>query len=42
MTSPLLPDLPPRELECFSVLSGKLHFGRTAERLGVSRGASHG
>lgn len=37
-TSPPLPDLPLRELECFSVLAGELHFGRTAERLGVSQG----
>lgn len=32
------PDLPLRELECFVVLSESLHFGRAAERLGVSKG----
>ncbi|MFJ8043634.1 LysR family transcriptional regulator [Kitasatospora sp. NPDC096147] len=33
-----LPELPLQELECFSVLVHLLHFGRTAERLGVSQG----
>ncbi|MER7708041.1 LysR family transcriptional regulator [Kitasatospora sp. NPDC097605] len=36
--APLLPELPPQELECFSVLVHQLHFGRTAQRLGVSQG----
>ncbi|MFE6055795.1 LysR family transcriptional regulator [Kitasatospora sp. NPDC056446] len=34
----MLPELPLQELECFSVLVHQLHFGRTAERLGVSQG----
>ncbi|MFJ6379025.1 LysR family transcriptional regulator [Kitasatospora sp. NPDC092039] len=34
----VLPELPLQELECFSVLVHQLHFGRTAERLGVSQG----
>lgn len=33
-----LPDLPLRELECFVAVSESLHFGRAAERLGVSQG----
>ncbi|MFF8618041.1 LysR family transcriptional regulator [Streptomyces sp. NPDC015350] len=37
-TSPPLPDLPLRELECFSVLAEELHFDRTAERIGVPQG----
>ncbi|MER7583359.1 LysR family transcriptional regulator [Kitasatospora sp. NPDC097691] len=36
--APVLPELPLQELECFSVLVHQLHFGRTAERLGVSQG----
>ncbi|MFI9366464.1 LysR family transcriptional regulator [Kitasatospora sp. NPDC053057] len=36
--SPVLPELPLQELECFSVLVHQLHFGRTAELLGVSQG----
>ncbi|MFI2609715.1 LysR family transcriptional regulator [Kitasatospora sp. NPDC018619] len=36
--APILPELPLQELECFSVLVHQLHFGRTAERLGVSQG----
>ncbi|WP_380282659.1 LysR family transcriptional regulator [Kitasatospora purpeofusca] len=36
--APLLPELPLQELECFSVLVHQLHFGRTAQRLGVSQG----
>ncbi|MGW3230533.1 LysR family transcriptional regulator [Kitasatospora sp. NPDC001095] len=36
--SAVLPELPLQELECFSVLVHQLHFGRTAERLGVSQG----
>ncbi|MFG3224547.1 LysR family transcriptional regulator [Kitasatospora sp. NPDC048194] len=35
---PGLPELPLRELECFSVLVHHLHFGRTADVLGVSQG----
>ncbi|MDH6707819.1 DNA-binding transcriptional LysR family regulator [Kitasatospora sp. MAA19] len=35
---PVLPELPLQELECFSVLVHQLHFGRTAELLGVSQG----
>ncbi|MCX4850688.1 LysR family transcriptional regulator [Streptomyces sp. NBC_00893] len=35
---PVLPALPLQELECFSVLVHQLHFGRTAEVLGVSQG----
>ncbi|MFD4656784.1 LysR family transcriptional regulator [Kitasatospora sp. NPDC058444] len=35
---PVLPELPLQELECFSVLVHQLHFGRTAQRLGVSQG----
>ncbi|MFV0428134.1 MAG: LysR family transcriptional regulator [Arachnia sp.] len=31
-------DLPLRELECFAVLAVELHFGRTADRLGLSQG----
>jgi DNA-binding transcriptional LysR family regulator len=34
----VLPELPLQELECFSVLVHQLHFGRTAEVLGVSQG----
>ncbi|MFJ9693972.1 LysR family transcriptional regulator [Kitasatospora sp. NPDC101183] len=34
----LLPELPLQELECFSVLVHELHFGRTAELLGLSQG----
>ncbi|WP_316525704.1 LysR family transcriptional regulator [Kitasatospora brasiliensis] len=34
----VLPELPLQELECFSVLVHQLHFGRTAQRLGVSQG----
>ncbi|MBV2154945.1 LysR family transcriptional regulator [Kitasatospora sp. SUK 42] len=34
----VLPELPLQELECFSVLVHQLHFGRTAELLGVSQG----
>ncbi|GAA1633164.1 LysR family transcriptional regulator [Leucobacter chromiireducens] len=34
----VLRDLPLRELECFGELSQTLHFGRTAENLGVSPG----
>ncbi|MFJ2778493.1 MULTISPECIES: LysR family transcriptional regulator [unclassified Kitasatospora] len=33
-----IPELPLRELECFSVLVHHLHFGRTAETLGISQG----
>ncbi|MFJ8622613.1 LysR family transcriptional regulator [Kitasatospora sp. NPDC093550] len=33
----VLPELPLQELECFSVLVHQLHFGRTAERLGLSQ-----
>ncbi|WP_031074882.1 LysR family transcriptional regulator [Streptomyces sp. NRRL WC-3742] len=33
-----LPELPLQELECFSVLVHELHFGRTAELLGLSQG----
>lgn len=36
--TPILPELPLQELECFAVLVHQLHFGRTAERLGVSQG----
>ncbi|WP_416876363.1 LysR family transcriptional regulator [Kitasatospora sp. SC0581] len=36
--TPVLPELPLQELECFAVLVHQLHFGRTAERLGVSQG----
>ncbi|MFG2913847.1 LysR family transcriptional regulator [Kitasatospora sp. NPDC048298] len=36
--SAVLPELPLQELECFSVLVHQLHFGRTAELLGVSQG----
>ncbi|WP_188296824.1 LysR family transcriptional regulator [Streptomyces sp. CBMA156] len=36
--APVLPELPLQELECFSVLVHQLHFGRTAERLGLSQG----
>ncbi|MFF9645337.1 LysR family transcriptional regulator [Kitasatospora aureofaciens] len=36
--APPLAELPLQELECFSVLVHLLHFGRTAERLGVSQG----
>ncbi|MFE7562742.1 LysR family transcriptional regulator [Kitasatospora sp. NPDC057500] len=36
--APLLPELPLQELECFSVLVHELHFGRTAQRLGLSQG----
>ncbi|MGA5821731.1 LysR family transcriptional regulator [Kitasatospora sp. NPDC094028] len=36
--SPLLPELPLQELEAFSVLVHQLHFGRTAELLGLSQG----
>ncbi|MFF7459230.1 LysR family transcriptional regulator [Kitasatospora sp. NPDC008115] len=36
--APLLPELPLQELECFSVLVRELHFGRTAQRLGLSQG----
>ncbi|MEV7354074.1 LysR family transcriptional regulator [Kitasatospora sp. NPDC091276] len=35
---PVLPELPLQELECFSVLVRQLHFGRTAQLLGVSQG----
>ncbi len=34
----MLPEMPLRELECFSVLVHQLHFGRTAEVLGISQG----
>ncbi|MBD0690924.1 hypothetical protein BG452_32965 [Streptomyces sp. CBMA123] len=33
-----MPELPLQELECFAVLVHQLHFGRTAELLGVSQG----
>ncbi|MFF2353395.1 LysR family transcriptional regulator [Kitasatospora sp. NPDC058115] len=36
--APPLPELPLQELECFAVLVHQLHFGRTAQRLGVSQG----
>ncbi|MFF3787485.1 LysR family transcriptional regulator [Streptomyces sp. NPDC001933] len=35
---PVIPELPLQELECFSVLVHQLHFGRTAEILGVTQG----
>ncbi|MFJ1551786.1 LysR family transcriptional regulator [Streptomyces sp. NPDC088246] len=35
---PVVPELPLQELECFSVLVHQLHFGRTAEILGVTQG----
>lgn len=38
MTAWIGPDLPLRELECFAVLTDELHFGRVAERLGVTQG----
>ncbi|WP_097234765.1 LysR family transcriptional regulator [Streptomyces sp. 1331.2] len=34
---PVLPELPLQELECFAVLVEQLHFGRTAQRLGLSQ-----
>ncbi|WP_084464287.1 LysR family transcriptional regulator [Microtetraspora fusca] len=35
---PTIPELPLQALECFSVLAHQLHFGRTAETLGISQG----
>lgn len=35
---PVIPELPLPELECFSILVHQLHFGRTAEILGVTQG----